>query len=196
VTDLVLISESLTSCLRITNAEWINSESESLYYWRFASNQFALATSSMRHMTSNFLFQLNTFGYNYVTSSLTRGLVCRLQLLVILASAVILRSESRGTHDHILLSQIRDSTILEDQVPVFISHRNRMARWYPQALGSLFVAPCDSQGYGGGIRLRLHTGRVYNLAVTMENVGCLFVSAETFVESSLTRKCVLYWVGL
>jgi hypothetical protein len=40
--------------------------------------------------------------------SLTRGRVCRLQLLLGLASAVILRSESRGTCDHILLSQIRD----------------------------------------------------------------------------------------
>jgi hypothetical protein len=41
--------------------------------------------------------------------SLTRGRVCRLHLLLVLASAVILGSESRGTHDHILLSQIRDS---------------------------------------------------------------------------------------
>jgi hypothetical protein len=46
---------------------------------------------------------------------------CRLQLLLLLASAVILRSDSRGTHDHILLSQIRDSPNLEDQVPLFIS---------------------------------------------------------------------------
>jgi hypothetical protein len=45
----------------------------------------------------------------YITSSLTRGWVCRLQLLLVFASAVILRSESRGTHDHILLSQIWDS---------------------------------------------------------------------------------------
>jgi hypothetical protein len=45
----------------------------------------------------------------YVTSSLTRGWVCRLQLLLVLTSAVILRSEVRGTLDHILLSQIRDS---------------------------------------------------------------------------------------
>jgi hypothetical protein len=37
-----------------------------------------------------------------------RGRVCRLQLLLILASAVILWSESRGTRDHSLLSQIRD----------------------------------------------------------------------------------------
>jgi hypothetical protein len=40
--------------------------------------------------------------------SLTRGRVCRLQLLLVLASAVILESESRGTRDHNLLSQIRD----------------------------------------------------------------------------------------
>jgi hypothetical protein len=40
--------------------------------------------------------------------SLTRGRVCRLQLLLDLASAVILGSESLETRDHILLSQIRD----------------------------------------------------------------------------------------
>jgi hypothetical protein len=62
--------------------------------------------------------------------SLTKGQVCRLQMLLVLASAVILRSESRGTHGHILLSQIRD---------------------FP------FAAFYDFQGYGGGIRTRLHT---------------------------------------
>jgi hypothetical protein len=40
--------------------------------------------------------------------SLTRGRVCRLQLLLVLASAVILGSESRGTRDQILLNQFRD----------------------------------------------------------------------------------------
>jgi hypothetical protein len=87
-----------------------------------------------------------------------RGWFCRIQLLLVLARAVILRSKSRGTHDHILLSQIRDSPNLEDQVPVIISPRNRVAQLYPQALGSLFVASYDSQSYGGGIRTRLHTG--------------------------------------
>jgi hypothetical protein len=43
---------------------------------------------------------------------LTRGQVCRLQLLRVLASAVIFGSESRGTRDHILLFQIRDFTFL------------------------------------------------------------------------------------
>jgi hypothetical protein len=86
-------------------------------------------------------FQLNPCSHSpYVTSSFTRGWVCHLQLLLAFASAVILGSESRGTHEHILLSQIRDSPNLEGQVPAFITHRNRVARIYPQALGSLFVA--------------------------------------------------------
>jgi hypothetical protein len=72
--------------------------------------------------------------------SLTRGWVGRLQLLLALTSAVILGSESPGTHDHILLAQVRDFPNLEGQVPIFISPRNRVAQLYPQALGSLFVA--------------------------------------------------------
>jgi hypothetical protein len=44
--------------------------------------------------------------------SLTRGRVYRLQLLLVLASAVFLGSESLGTHDHILLSQFRDFPFL------------------------------------------------------------------------------------
>jgi hypothetical protein len=76
-----------------------------------------------------------------------RRWVCRLQLLMVLASAVIFRSESCGAHGHILLSQIRDSSNLEGQVPVFIYPRNRVARLYPQELGCLYVASYDSQTY-------------------------------------------------
>jgi hypothetical protein len=36
--------------------------------------------------------------------------------------------------------------------------RNRVARLHPQALCSLFVASYDSQGHGGNIGPRLHTG--------------------------------------
>jgi hypothetical protein len=96
---------------------------------------------------------MNAFGHSsYVTSSLTKGCICRLQFLLVLASAVILRSESRGTNGKILLSHIRDSPNLEGYVPVFIFLRNRVAQLYPQVLSSLFVASYDSQGYGGGIR--------------------------------------------
>jgi hypothetical protein len=108
--------------------------------------QSVLATNPLRLTTSN-IFQLNTFGHSpYVTSSLTREWVFRLQLLLALASAVILRFDSIGTHDHILLLQIRDSPNEEGQVPVFISDRNRVPQLYPQALGSLSIASYDSQG--------------------------------------------------
>jgi hypothetical protein len=68
-------------------------------------------------------------------------------MLLVLASAVILRSDSRGTLDHILLSKIRVSPNLEGQTPLFLSPRNNVAQLYPQALGSLFVASYYSQGY-------------------------------------------------
>jgi hypothetical protein len=74
--------------------------------------------------------------------------------LLVLASTVILRFESRGTHDHIL----QGSPNLEGKVLVLISPRNRVAQLYSQALRSLFVASYDSQGYGGGIRPHLHKG--------------------------------------
>jgi hypothetical protein len=63
----------------------------------------------------------------YGAPSMTRGRVCSLQLLMSLASTVILGYESRGAHDRILLSKIWDSPNLEGQVPVFISPRNRVA---------------------------------------------------------------------
>jgi hypothetical protein len=62
--------------------------------------------------------------------SLTRGRVCRLQLLLALASAVILESESLGTRDHIYCLRFETS---------------------------FFVVSYDTQGHGGGIRPRLHT---------------------------------------
>jgi hypothetical protein len=42
------------------------------------------------------------------------------------------------------VSQIRDSPNLEGQVPVFISHRNRVAQLYPPALGYLLDASYES----------------------------------------------------
>jgi hypothetical protein len=86
-----------------------------------------------------FFFQLNTCGYSpYVTSSLTKGWVCRLELLLTLTSALILGYNSRGIHDLILLSQIRDSPNLESQVSVFISARNWVTQLYPPHTGFPF----------------------------------------------------------
>jgi hypothetical protein len=116
-------SSSITNSLTTTEAE-----SELLYDWRFSANQFVLAISPLRITTGNFIFQLNTCGYSpNVTSSLMMGWICSLQLLLVLASAVILRSESDGTHDHILLSESRLPQP-EGQVPLFRIPRNRVAQ--------------------------------------------------------------------
>jgi hypothetical protein len=84
-------------------------QSQLLYDWRVTANQFVLAPSPLRHTARFFSSQLNTCGHSpYITSSLTREWVYHLQMLLALASAFILGSESRGTRVHILLSQIRD----------------------------------------------------------------------------------------
>jgi hypothetical protein len=72
-------------------------------------------------------------GFLFYGPSLTRARVCNLlvQLLLRLVSAVTVRSKSRRTWDHLLLT------------PSFES-------------GFAFVARCDSQGYGGGIATHLH----------------------------------------
>jgi hypothetical protein len=124
------------TCVSLRSVRQSESESELLYDWRFTANQFVLAQSPLRLTTSNFIFQLNTCGYNpHVTYSLTRGWVRRLQLLV-LASAVILRSESRATSD----SRLHQPGGPGPRI------------YIPQALGSPSVSFYDSQGYGG-----LHT---------------------------------------
>jgi hypothetical protein len=91
--------------------------------------------------------------------SLTIGCVRRLQLLLVLASAVILGSESCGTQDHILLSTDSRLPQLGGLGPrIYNPPPNRVAQLYPQAPGSLFVASYDSLGYCADIRTRLRAG--------------------------------------
>jgi hypothetical protein len=72
-----------------------------------------------------------------------------LQLLLALAGAFILRSESRRTHDHISLSQIRDSPTWSPGPRIYIP-QEQGGPVIPPALGSLSVAFYDSQDYVGG----------------------------------------------
>jgi hypothetical protein len=116
--------ESLTRKRRL-HSDWLlrittdsESESELLYDWWFTTDQFVLTTSPLRFTTSNFIFQLNICSYSpYVTSSFMRGWICSLQLLLVLASVAILRSETSRTDDQILLSQIRDTPIWRSRSP-------------------------------------------------------------------------------
>jgi hypothetical protein len=79
------------------------------------------------------------------------GWVCCLQLVLVLASAVILVSESRATHDYILLSQNRDPPNLEGEVPVLISPGIGWVCYSPRHWVPFSGASYDSQGYCGGI---------------------------------------------
>jgi hypothetical protein len=86
-----------------------------------------------------------------------RGRICRLQLLLVLASAIVFGSESHGTHDHILLSHSRLPQPGGPGPRIYIP-REQGGPFIPHALGSLFVASYDSQGCDRCIRTRLHTG--------------------------------------
>jgi hypothetical protein len=93
----------------------------------------------------------------FVAPSLTRGRVCNLLYNCFWAlpdQRLLGRCSAELTA--ICYCLIWDSPNLEGQVHVFISPRDRVAKLYPWALGSLFVASYDSQG--GGILTRLHTG--------------------------------------
>jgi hypothetical protein len=106
------------------------------------------------------LFSTEHCSYSpYVTSSLTRRWVCRLQLLLVLARAAIPGSESSRTHGPYF--NVSDSRISQPggSGPRIYTPRNRMARLQPQVLSSIFTASYDLQGYAGGIRTRLHTGK-------------------------------------
>jgi hypothetical protein len=122
------------------------------------------------------------------------------QLLLALTSVVIHGSVSRGTHDHILLHQILDSSNLEGQVPVFKSPRKWVTQLYPQALGSLFVASYDSQGYGGGIRTRLfsHWSSLYSFGMDHKENTASKIPLLLRVDSLLPnteRLCSFYCSG-
>jgi hypothetical protein len=120
---------SLFFCEWLLTYGWIRLKSKSHCDWRSVSKSWCRAPSGAHDQIFINVWQL--LYYFCGASSLTRGRVCPMYMLLSLASAVFLRSESLRTRDHILLSQIWDF---------------------------LFVASYDSQGHGGGIRPRLHTG--------------------------------------
>jgi hypothetical protein len=80
--------------------------------------------------------------------SLMRGWVCNLltQLLLGLARAVTLRSRSRITHGHILLSHLRLPQP-GGPGPHYLYPPGKGWPSYQQALGFLFIASHESQGY-------------------------------------------------
>jgi hypothetical protein len=82
--------------------------------------------------------------YNILYDS---GSGCRLELMPVLASTVILSSESRGiTRPYFTLSDSILPTTWRGRSPYLYASETRVARLYPLALVSLFVASYHSQG--------------------------------------------------
>jgi hypothetical protein len=94
---------------------------------------------------SSFVWQWCRSAFN--ACSLTRKRVCNLLLNCFWSlpeQSYLSRSPTELTAISYCL--LWDSPNLEGQVPVFITPRNRVAKLYPRALGSLSVASYDSQG--------------------------------------------------
>jgi hypothetical protein len=141
---------SWSNWLPTAELAYVSTESGLLYDWRFTANQFVLASSPLRLTTSNIIFQLNTCGYSpYVTFSLSRGCVCRLLLPLVLARAVSLRSESRGTHDHILLCQIRDSPTWRPRFPYLYTPGTGWPGYTPRHWVEWHNSPCTTDSLSG-----------------------------------------------
>jgi hypothetical protein len=137
-------------------------------------------------------FWLNACGYStYVTSSLTRGWVCSLQLLLALASAVILRSDSRGTRDHILLSQIRDSPKPGGPGPPIYIPRNRMARFPFRRFILIWTTSYIAYQYPRKRRLILQRRIGFQLSIPVET-SFIFESQEPCSVTNWFPRIHLY----
>jgi hypothetical protein len=108
--------------------------------------------------------------------SLTRGRVCRLQLLLGRASAVILGSESRGTPDNILVSQIRDFPFR--RLLRLAGLRWRYSTSPPRGIDlvPIWTAACIVYRYP---RKCLLTTRIHGNACWFYSNGLVFVSQDT-----------------
>jgi hypothetical protein len=100
----------------------------------------------IRGLRPEFYYYQPVAGLLILGVSLTRGRVCRLELLLVLASAVILQSESLRTHDHILLSQFETSLfVVRVTVEVFDPASTREIS-LPILLCPLIILPHGAQG--------------------------------------------------
>jgi hypothetical protein len=182
VTDLVLIYEPVTSLASVVR--WLTLHSWTLNFWillrltewtKSASpSPSHIATDGQSVSMSSCRAPSGAHDQIFITvwqlrscfcgaTSLTRGRVCLSLMLLVLASANFLGSESLGARGHILLSQIWD---------------------FP------FVASFDSQGPGGSIRPRLPHGHLnFQTCPSFISSGRTELSFQQFLYYSVFIRC-------
>jgi hypothetical protein len=140
---------------------------------------------------------------------MTTGWVSRIKWLLVLASAIILRSESCGTHDHILLSQIRYSPTWRAKIPYLYPPRTGWAGYTPRHWVAFSSPPTTRRAtvevfdttstrvLTGSPKLSslkpLCTDRVKNTVSKSNSFGaCGFVAAGTCLEILCFETVVVY----
>jgi hypothetical protein len=102
ISSLFCLLSVSPECWQLTNS-W---KSKSHCDWRSVSKSWCRAPSGAHDEVFITFSQLRSCFCG--APSLTRGRICLLYILLALASAILLGSDSLGTRDHILLSQIWD----------------------------------------------------------------------------------------
>jgi hypothetical protein len=125
----------------------------------------------------------------------TKDRIYRLQLLLLLASAVILESETCGAYDHILLTQIRDSPNWKARFPYLYPLGTVWPSYTPRHGGPFSSSPTtcrdtvevfEPTGYSGlfitcnySLLHRLESDCIENSASNISSfVACLFVTSQ------------------
>jgi hypothetical protein len=121
-----------------------------------------------------------------------REWICHLQLLLAHGPHQQSRSQVRVPWDswsYILLSQIWDSPNLEGQVPIFIFPRNRVAQFYPQALGCYIRVLCYDR-WSVSQSVSTHLGLMTRFLIPYDS--CRFVDVGRFLwweDGSVVYNC-------
>jgi hypothetical protein len=139
-----------------------------LIYDRRSVGHSVLVSGSHPEPMTRFLFSVWRLWVSWcVAPSLTRGWICNIliQLFLVLPRAVTLGSKSRRTHDHLLLSHLRLPQPGGPGPCIYIPQKQGGPVISP-GTGFPFVASYDSQGCGGGILTRLHTGKIFLVSVS------------------------------
>jgi hypothetical protein len=99
-----------------------------------------LGVRPLSRTLDQFFFLLEILFY-FVAPSLTRGRVCNLPLMLVLASAV-----PRDSRPYFIVPILETPPTWRDRFPYLYPPGTGWSRYTPQALGSLSVAFYDSQG--------------------------------------------------